>query len=60
MTAVDQSGNNVARYRFTGRMRAPTVEIAVHPGQPLTDEMVLALAISPNWLTLYFHRGSGG
>jgi hypothetical protein len=57
MTAVDQSGNKVARYRLarkeTGLRRR--VEITVHPGQQLTDELALALALSAPWLSSYFH-----
>jgi hypothetical protein len=72
MTAVDQSGNKVARYRLTGSSswahkvrnaflpRLDTVEITVHPRQSLTDELVLALAISAIWLNSYFDSGGGG
>jgi hypothetical protein len=56
MTAVDQAGNKVARYRLL----EPTVEITVHPGQPLTDELVLAIAISAPWVHQYFEQGGGG
>jgi hypothetical protein len=42
MTAVDQAGNKLARYRFTGSWKS--VEIVVHPGQRLTDELTLAIA----------------
>jgi DivIVA domain-containing protein len=61
MTAVDQAGNKVARYRageLGGRFSAATMEITVHPGQPLTDELVLAIAISAPWLTGYFATSS--
>jgi hypothetical protein len=58
MTAVDQAGNRVARYRFTdkpGRKWSPdSVEIIVHPRQKLTDELALVLAISSGWLEEYF------
>jgi hypothetical protein len=40
MRAVDQAGDEVARYRLAGGLRvfvAQTLEIAVRPGQPLTD-----------------------
>jgi hypothetical protein len=72
MTAVDQSGNKIARYRLTGKSswahkmrnaflhRRDTVEIAVHPGQPLTDELMVALAISAVWLNRYFDSGGDG
>jgi DivIVA domain-containing protein len=62
MTAVDQAGTKVARYRLaptrTGvRMR---VEITVHPGQRLTDELTLAIAESAPWLRSYFRESGGG
>ena len=68
MTAVDQAGNKIARYRIIGKVRTivpepiwrPTVEITVHPGQPLTDELVLAIAVSATWLVAYFHPAEGG
>lgn len=56
MTAVDQAGNKVARYRITGKVRpfyADTMEITIHPRQPLIDELVLAIAVSADWLTSY-------
>ena len=57
MTAVDQAGNRVARYRFAdqrGRKWPWDLEIIVHPGQKLTDELALMLAISAGWLEEYF------
>lgn len=69
MTAVDQAGNKIARYRFTDkagrqlkplRWGPPRPEIIVHPGQRLTDELALALALSANWLGTYFARPGGG
>jgi hypothetical protein len=63
MTAVDQAGDEIAWYRLTGRLRAflaHAMEIAVRPGQPLTDELVLALAISAPWLSSYFDVPSQG
>ena len=63
MTAVDQAGNRVARYRYTGRKRQAensswgTHEIIVHPGRELTDQLALALALSANGLGGYFHSG---
>jgi len=63
MTAVDEAGNSVVRYRiirprfFLGR---GIVDIAVHPGWTLTDELVLAVAISAPWLSSYFQREGGG
>jgi len=55
MTAVDQAGNRVARYRLNHG-----VEIIVHPGQRLTDELVLAIAISAPWLSSYFEAPNQG
>lgn len=66
MTAVDQAGNRVARYRITdkpGRQKEQSrspVEIIVHPGQKLTNELALALALSADWLRSYFERPRGG
>jgi hypothetical protein len=64
MTAVDQAGNKVARYRMIGSQlrwnRAGRVEITVHPGHQLTDELALAIVISAPWLRSYFHPGGGG
>jgi hypothetical protein len=59
MAAVDQTGNQVARYRIIGSKLRRTilwnmVEIAVHPDQELTDELVLAMTISARWLGSYF------
>jgi DivIVA domain-containing protein len=50
MTAVDQDGNKVARYRLVKKK----TEITVHPGQQLTDELALALAESAPWLRQKF------
>ena len=53
MTAVDQAGNKVARYRIRGGGRG--LEITVNPDQKLTDELALALAIpARERLSLYF------
>jgi hypothetical protein len=57
MTAVDQAGHSVARYRISGKA---TTEIAVNPGWKLTDELALAIAISGPWLDSYFERPGGG
>jgi DivIVA domain-containing protein len=61
MTAVDQAGNKIARYRLarneTWRRR---VEITVHPGQQLTDELTLVIALSAGWLRSYFQSSGGG
>jgi DivIVA domain-containing protein len=53
MTAVDQAGNRVARYRRSAEGWG-SVEIAVHPDRDLADELVLAIAISARWLGSYF------
>jgi len=65
MTAVDQAGNKVARYRILDKGLDPgrktsfglshSTEIIVHPGRELTDDLALALAISAGWLGSYFH-----
>jgi hypothetical protein len=68
MTAVDQAGNRIARYRIVrkgGRQitlfsMSDSVEIIVHPGWKLTDELTLALAISSRWLWSYFETPGGG
>ena len=64
MTAVDQAGNGVARYRFAdqpgGKWSWDSVEIIVHPRQKLTDELALVLAISAGWLEEYFDGMSAG
>jgi hypothetical protein len=53
MTAVDEAGNRVARYRRAAEGWG-SVEIAVHPDKNLADELVLAIAISARWLGSYF------
>jgi DivIVA domain-containing protein len=63
MTAVDEAGNSVARYRLNGPGFIPglgNVEISVHPGWELADELVLAIAISAPWLPSYFETTEGG
>jgi hypothetical protein len=61
MTAVDQAGNKIARYRLvryeTDVRRS--VEITVHPGQQLTDELALVVTLSALWLHSYFASGGG-
>jgi hypothetical protein len=66
MTAVDQAGNKVARYRYiakSGRQIKHSswgpAEIIVHPSQELTDELALALTLSANWLRTYFSSPGG-
>jgi hypothetical protein len=61
MTAVDQDGNKVAQYRVPSlNPFRQTVEITVHSDRTLTDELVLAIAISAPWLHSYFRREVGG
>jgi hypothetical protein len=63
MTAVDQAGNRVARYRKSPGdplWKRAEAEITVHPDQRLTDELVLAIAISAEWLESFFSRPSSG
>ena len=60
MTALDQAGDEVARYRRTGKLRAYPKEITVPPGHPLTDELLLAILIAADWLDSYFEAlGTG-
>jgi DivIVA domain-containing protein len=63
MTAVDQAGNKIARYRIIDRgfnllwktsLRQHSVEISVNPDRELTDELVLAIVISAEELSRYF------
>ena len=61
----DSPEARAARYRLTRFTRFNQIlaeaEIAVHPDQKLTDELVLAIAISPPWLVSYFTlQGRGG
>jgi DivIVA domain-containing protein len=66
MTAVDQAGNKVARYRFAPHRHqwwtdvTNTVEIIVHPSRRLTEELSLVLALSAPWLISYFASQGGG
>ena len=60
MTAVDQAGNRVARYRSLPVPGPLGCEITVHPGQQLTTELVLALVVSAPWLHSYFESSGGG
>jgi hypothetical protein len=65
MTAMDQAGNKVARYRLAPAKHkwwtdvTNTVEIMVHPEQRLTDDLAIAIAFSAPWLPMRF-QGSGG
>jgi hypothetical protein len=64
MTALDQNGNKVALYRMVrtggGSTATRQVEVAVHPDQGITDELLLVLAVSAPWLWTYFLRDGGG
>jgi len=59
MTAVDEVGSKIARYRhdsddiFRYSSWDP-IAVTVHPGQELTDAVVLAIMISTQWLDSYF------
>ena len=57
MTAVDQAGNKVARYRFTDAGK--TIEITVHPDRRLTEELALAIAVSAPWMGDYLLEEHG-
>jgi DivIVA domain-containing protein len=59
MTAVDQAGNKIARYRFAASWMI-TMEIAIHPDHRLTEELALAIAVSAPWVGDYFRREGGG
>jgi hypothetical protein len=50
MTAVDETGKRVARYRCTGA----DTEIIVHPDCQLTDELTLVIAASEGLVHSYF------
>ena len=61
MTAVDHAGTKIARYRLIGgKRRWKRVEITMHASQLLTDELVLAIALSAPWLSSYFSHPEGG
>lgn len=51
MTAVDQTGNKVARYRLRTK---DSVAITIHPDLELTDELVLAITANVPALSSYF------
>jgi DivIVA domain-containing protein len=57
MTAVDQSGRQVARYRTTAERIVTgwrAIEITVHPDQRLTDQLILTLAVTAPWVSSFF------
>jgi hypothetical protein len=72
MTAVDEAGRPVARYRSVARYRQlpgflrelpgfdAKYEVAIHPDQALTDELLVAVALSARWLSGYFRRPAEG
>jgi len=59
MTALDQARNTVARYRIISegfKRGQNSVEIIIRPGRQLTDDLLLAIAISAPWLRSYFNQ----
>ena len=60
MTAVDQAGNKVIRFRRGGQDRDHGTDVVVHPDRELTEELVLSIAMSAGWLHDYFQTSSGG
>jgi len=64
MTMVDEAGNSIDRYRVIRFARGGglrnNVEVVVHPGWELTDELTLAITISAPWLSSYFSVQWGG
>jgi hypothetical protein len=57
MTAVDQAGSRVIRYRLRGR-RDYGADIIVAPDRMLTGHLVAAIAVSASWLRDYFSTGA--
>jgi DivIVA domain-containing protein len=60
MTAVDEAGNKIARYRHASddifRYSSwDDIAISVHPDQDLTTELVVAITVSTQWLDSYFN-----
>lgn len=64
MTAVDEAGNGIARYRIirlsAGGLGRKGVEVALHPDWELTNELMLAIMISAPQLRSYFSVQGGG
>ena len=63
MTAVDQAGRQVARYRIADKGALTgwsAIDITVHPGQQLTDELLLTLALTAPWISSFFASEGGG
>ncbi|HEV2377700.1 MAG TPA: hypothetical protein VGS19_36750 [Streptosporangiaceae bacterium] len=59
MTAIDQDGQRVARYRAVGgihKRRRQSVEITVKPNWTLSAERILAITMSAPWLSSYFDQ----
>jgi hypothetical protein len=63
MTAVDQAGNRIARYRITSHadgVGPGKTAITVNPSWELADDLVLAITAAADWLTAAFGVGSQG
>jgi hypothetical protein len=63
MTAVDQDGMTVARYRIASPSVSTgwrAIEITVHPDQRLTDELILTLALTAPWVSSFFTTVESG
>lgn len=64
MTAVDQAGNMVARYRVDrGKRWRPAawhVDITIHPREQLGEELTLVLTVSADWLRAFFKASRDG
>jgi hypothetical protein len=56
MTAVDQAGNGVIRFRRRDTWGQGT-DVVVHPDRTLTDELALTIALSAHWLSRFFRTG---
>jgi hypothetical protein len=57
MTAVDDDGDRVARYRSA---RGTGFDVVVAPHAPITMELLLVVAASSSAVSTYFHEISGG
>jgi DivIVA domain-containing protein len=63
MTAVDQDGGQVARYRIarSGVLHGwNSIEVIIHPDRRLTDELALAVAVTAPWISSFFQSSGGG
>lgn len=54
LTAVDQAGIKVVRFRRRGSSSDCGTDVVVHPDRELTEESMLANALSADWLHRYF------